>query len=131
MSSESTDKFAADYPWISIEFFERILRREHQDDSIVVKDYTLKAALGKGENYISQMLRARVNYSSSVDLSADHISLIVKASITEKDEWALLAAEFNVFRKEIITYQRIIPDVEQLLRSIDDYSRLSAKYVFK
>lgn len=127
MSSETTNKFAEHYPWISNAFFEQILRREHQDNSIVVKDYTLKAALGKGENYISQMLRVRVNYSSIIDPFVDHISLIVKAAVINNAEMSAIAAELDVFRKEIIVYQQIIPNVEKLLRSIGDYSRLSAK----
>lgn len=129
MSSELKDQFATSYPWISNAFFERILRREHNDDTIVVKDYTLKAALGKGENYASQMIRARVNYSSVKDPSVDSISLIVKAAITNNAEMAALTSELGLFRKEIIAFQQIIPEVEKLLRSIGDYSRLSAKYV--
>lgn len=128
MSSESTE-IAASYPWISNAFFERILRREHNDDSIVVKDYTLKAALGKGENFASQMLRARVNYTSIKDPSADHISLIVKAAVTNNVKMAALHSELGLFRKEIIAFKQIIPEVEKLLRSIGDYSRVSAKYV--
>lgn len=129
MSSETTCQFAASYPWISNSFFEQILRREHQDNTIVVTDYTLKPALGKGENYGSEMLRVRVKYSSKKDPSADHISLIVKAAITSNADSAAIAAEMNVFHKEIIAYQKIIPEVEKLLRSIDDHSRLSARYV--
>lgn len=130
MSSESTIQFAAEYPWISNAFFERILRREHEDNTIVVKDYTLKSALGKGENYASEMLRVRVNYSSLNDPSIDHISLIVKAVMTGNAADAALAAELQVFHKEIITFQQVIPEVEKLLRSIGDHSRLSAKYYF-
>lgn len=124
-STESTENFGTNYPWISNALFERILRREHHDNTIVVKDYTLKAALGKGENYASQMLRARVNYSSTNDPSVDHISLIVKAALT--NEVAAITNELDVFRKEIVTFQQIIPQVEKLLQSIGDYSRLSAK----
>lgn len=123
------DNFEAIYPWISNEFFEKILRREHHDSSIVVRDYTLKAALGKGENYASRMMRVRVNYSSINDPSVDHISLIVKAAITDNAELAAMTEEMGVFRKEIIAFQQIIPEVEKLLRSIGDYSRLSAKFV--
>lgn len=129
MSLETTDPFTANYPWISNAFFERILRREHQDNTIVVKDYTLEPAVGKGENFASQMLRVHVNYSSKNDPSADQISLIVKAVITSNAELAAIAAELEVFHKEIATYQQIIPRVEKLLRSIGDNSRLSAKYM--
>lgn len=129
MSSETTDNYAANYPWISNSFFERILRREHMDNTIVVKDYTLQPALNKGENYASQMLRVRVNYSSINDPTVVHISLIVKAALTNNVEMAALTAELGVFRKEIMVFQHIIPEVDRLLRSIGDYSRLSAKYV--
>lgn len=128
MSSEH-DQFVTNYPWISNEFFENILRREHQDSSIVVKDYILKPAIGKGENYASQMLRVRVNFSSVNNPTVDNISLIVKAALISNVDMAAMTAEIGVFRKEIIAFQKIIPEVEKLLRSIGDYSRLSARYV--
>lgn len=130
MCSQSTDQFAADYSWISNVFFERILRREYNDNTIVVKDYTLTPAIAKGENFTSQMLRIRVNYSSINYPSVNKISLIVKAVITRNTEAAAIAEELEVFHKEIIVFQQIIPAVEKLLRSIGDYSRLSAKYIF-
>lgn len=129
MSSETTDQFSVNYPWISNAFFEKILRREHKDDTIIVNDYTLKPALGKGENYASQMLRVRVNFTSIKDPSANHISLIVK-TVVGNAEVAAVSAELNVFHKEIYTFQQIIPEVEKLLLSIGDHSRLSAKYVY-
>lgn len=128
MSSEH-DQFVTNYPWISNEFFENILRREHQDSSIVVKDYILKPAIGKGENYASQMLRVRVNFSSVNNPTVDNISLIVKAALISNVDMAAMTAEIGVFRKEIIAFQKIIPEVEKLLRSIGDNSRLSARYV--
>lgn len=127
MSSQSTDNIAVNYPWISNAFFERILRREHQDNTIVVKNYSVKPALGKGENYASQMLRVRIEFTSINNPKVEVISLIVKAALIDNVEMAALTTEIGVFRKEIMVFQQIIPEVEKLLRSIGDFSRLSAK----
>lgn len=125
-SSESTIQFGTAYPYITNGFFERILRRELHDDSISVKDYTLKAALGKGENYASQMLRVKVDYSS-INKPTNEISLILKAAITNNAEMTALTHEMGLFRKEISSFKKIIPEVEKLLRSIGDHTQLSAR----
>lgn len=127
-STDATPDFQTVYPWITNAFFERILRADQQDDSITVTGYTLKAALGKGENYASQMLRSRVDYTKSLSNTEVHsISFIIKAVLANA-EMAALTTELGVFRKEIIAFQQVIPAVEKLLRSIGDYSKLSAKY---
>lgn len=124
--TESHD-FQALYPWISNAFFERILRRDQQDDSIIISGYTVKAAIGKGENYASQMLRCKVEYKKLSENKLQAFSFVIKASLVNA-EMAAIANELGVFRKEIFTFQQVIPAVEKLLRSIGDYSQLSAKY---
>lgn len=131
MSSEAPVDFQSLYPWITTEFFERILQREYGDNSIRVRSYTLKAALAKGENYLSQMLRTTVrftaNSSTTVAAAADQsISLIIK-TVLPNAEINTVTAELGLFRKEIVAFQRVIPAVEKLLQSIGDETKLSAR----
>lgn len=126
-STTNAVDFQAFYPWITNEFFERILRRDQQDETIIVHGYTLKAALGKGENYLSQMLRTTVEYTKANATVKSTIGLIIKAVLSDPN-MASLTTELDVFRKEIRIYQEVIPAVERLLRSIgDDQTRISAK----
>lgn len=114
------------YPWISKEFFERIIRREQNDESITVAGYTIKAALGKGENYASQMLRVRVEFLRD-NCEVEFLSLIIKAAITNNADMEALVSDLGAFKKEIIAFKKIIPEVERRLKAIGDETRLSAK----
>lgn len=96
MSSEgeaTTELFQKLYPLIGKEFFQRIIRRDQNDDTIDVVGYTIKAALGQGENYASQMLRVRVEYSrgDKNTATAEHLSLIVKAALRTMPNWKQLS----------------------------------------
>lgn len=128
MSSEAPVDFQSLYPWITTEFFERILQREHDDNSIRVRSYTLKAALAKGENYLSQMLRTTVRFTtdSSTTSAEQSIALIIK-TVSPNAEINAVTAELGLFRKEIVAFQTVIPAVEKLLRSIGDETKLSAR----
>lgn len=126
-TSDALPDFQTLYPWITNAFFERILRADQQDKSIAVKGYTLNAALGKGENFASQMLRCHVEYTKLTGTEVDEsISFIIKAALPNADLSAL-TTELGMFRKEIIAFQQVVPAAEKLLRSIGDYARLSAK----
>lgn len=126
----SAPDFQQLYPWISKEFFERIIRRDQIDDTIVVAGYTIKAALGQGENYASQMLRVRVEYSRGEKIPAtEHLSLIIKATLTNNAKLEEMVSDLGAFKKEIIAFQKLIPEVERRLRAIGDETRLAAKCV--
>lgn len=127
MALNSTD-FPTLYPWICNAFFERILsqcNRNHQQ-SISVSGYTLNAALEKGENYASQMIRANVQFTelnSSSSTTLSH-SFIIKATHPNADSQTV---EKMQFRKEITAYLQVIPAVEKLLQSIGENLKLTAR----
>lgn len=50
------------YPYLTKEYLEGILRSDQCESSITVKDFEVVPALGKGENYSSDILRVKVNY---------------------------------------------------------------------
>ena len=60
MSSEQ--ELATTYPWITNKLFEDVLKKKESCAQISVISILLKKALGKGENYGSDILKAEVKY---------------------------------------------------------------------
>lgn len=117
------EEIISQYPWLTEALFERILRREHATDNIRVTRMVVKSALGKGENYTSQMLRVNVNF---IDGSReDSVPFIVKATL--QDGINDVVVELGLFRKEIENYETVLPTVHAMLRSIGDNTILSGK----
>lgn len=119
---DSSGEFYKIYPWINKNFFENILRKDVGNDNLTVTHFSIKAALGKGENYSSQMIRANVNYK--YNNKENTISLIIKAELIVNE----VSAESGMFFKEIHIYENILPELHKLLLSIGDDTKLSAKY---
>lgn len=117
---------ASFYTWITNEFFQKILQKDHNSKYVVVTSFELHEAIGKGQNYGSDLLRATVHFS--VDgAAAEQIKLIVKTAISTNPAMAVRFAEMGLFRKEITAYDRLLPEVEKRLRSIGDNSKLVPK----
>lgn len=122
----TTKTIQQSYPWITSEFFEEILQKveAQQQQPIKVDSFTVDAALGKGQNYGSNMLRAIVTYRKAHDSNSVSLPLIIKCGITSNPDLAKYHAELGLFRKEINIYERVLPEVEKRLRSIGDDTKL-------
>lgn len=68
---------------VTAEFMEKVLRNSERDQSIEVKDLKTTPAVGKGDNYGSEMIRAKVKYSrnKSGGKVMEAISVVVKISV--------------------------------------------------
>lgn len=51
------------YNWIAEEFLANIIKIN--DNVLKINNFTIKQAVGKGENYNSELLRVNVNYLSN------------------------------------------------------------------
>lgn len=119
---------ASFYPWITNEFFQKILQKDRNSKYVVVTSFELKEAIGKGQNYGSDLLRACVHFT--VDgAAAEKLMLVIKTAISTNPAMARRFAEMGLFRKEITAYERLVPEVEKRLRSIGDNSKLVPKLV--
>lgn len=123
--TDLTPNFSDIYPWITKEFFENILRNDQNNNNIKVEKISIKAALGKGENFTSQMLRVKAVYSAINAENQEH-SFIVKTTIPDPAIDAIIN-EMGLFDVESLVYKDILPQLEKLLQSIGDHTRLSAK----
>lgn len=123
------------YPWIDIDLFQRVLAKDFPNNSIQIKSYHIKPALAKGKNFTSQMCRAFISYTTITSDSNDgdksdlhEIRYIIKAGHSDLKQRAIFN-EMNMFRKEIMIYEHILPEVYKLLDSIGDETKLSPKLV--
>ncbi|KAJ6649181.1 hypothetical protein Bhyg_04415, partial [Pseudolycoriella hygida] len=86
---------------------------------ITKKRYSLKPALKKGENYLSQMIRAIVDYK--VNNEDNQINFVIKAQISKA------AYENDLFLREISVFKYVIPLAEELLKRVGDDTKFSAR----
>lgn len=122
---QDTSDIVAMYPWLTTELFTRILQKDFPDNVVHVQKYSVKAALAKGENFASQMLRATVTYKIGTDDSPRDVRLIIKATLDNMNARAVLD-EKEMFLREIVSFEYILPSVHKLLQSVGDHTKLSA-----
>ena len=119
---ENTD-YTSLYPYLNKEFFEKVLNGDTKIYS--VSDYTIDAALGKGENYTSQMLRCCVNYTCVKTNEKKSTKYVIKAAIVVNQTANEMIQELGLFKSEIAIYKLVLPQVEKLLKSIGDNTKLA------
>lgn len=123
-SSSNCNDLHLNYPWINTSLFEKCIQKDHKNDDVIIIDsFTLAPALKKGENYLSQMMRAKVDYK--INNVANQINFIIKAQLLNAPESLRLN---ELFSREIAVFQYVIPRAEELLKGIGDDTKFSAKY---
>lgn len=111
------------YPWINTSLFEKLIRRDYTNNEvIVVETFSLAPALKKGENFLSQMIRAKVDYK--INSVANQINFVIKAQIMNELE---SFQQNELFSREIAVFEYVIPFAEELLKGIGDDTKFSAK----
>ncbi|XP_055544366.1 uncharacterized protein LOC129729654 [Wyeomyia smithii] len=111
------------YSFITKEYLEGILQKEQCESVVSVKEFTVVPALGKGENYSSDILRVKINYVTG---SNNHRTqtYIVKSSLATEG-MADLLEQYDVFHREIAVYRNVMPRVERMLATIGYRSKLA------
>lgn len=106
------------YPWIDNNLFEEMLRIDFPTENLIIRKYFLMSATGSGENYCSQMIRAKVNYV--IDSENKQTNFIIKAEI-------LTQGRKELFNREISAYNELLPKVNDLLNRIGDKSKVHGR----
>lgn len=122
---ESVD-FQVTYPWLTKKLFQGIIEKEFPENVVKTENFAINAALAKGENFGSQMLRAIVSYTMDDKEVIHEKRFIIKAPVIDLNVRAYLAA-LKIAEKEISSFKYILPEVYRLLEKIDDYTKMSAK----
>ncbi|XP_069690901.1 uncharacterized protein [Periplaneta americana] len=113
--------------WLDNEFLENALKFGEENPGIRVTWSEVKPATIAGDNYGSDMYRAKVK------IQEEEKSIIIKASKpSSKGEMANMLTKSNVFEQEINTFTTVLPAVEQLLKKIykENFSPIAAKYLY-
>lgn len=105
-----TDKFP---DFISKELFEKSLKNGFSNDSIIITDYEITMGSSTGDNYCSDIYRAKIVYTKDGKPN-NSIFLIVKAMpFVEARSPAL--DDLEVFDKEVTMYTETIPKISKIL----------------
>lgn len=99
--------------YISKDLFEKSLRNGFKDSSIVINDYEISMGSSAGDNYCSDIYRAKISYTKSGE-SNNTISLIIKAMpFVESRSPAM--NDLEVFDKEVRMYTDTLPKISDIL----------------
>ena len=95
--------------WLNKEFLETALRKGYNKPALRIIDYDVRAAVGKGENYCSDMYRLSI-HSSDGRISR----LIIKKELKE-GEFAKVVQVSTVFSREIQMYSLTAVQLHSIL----------------
>lgn len=106
----TTDKFPE---YLSKDFLEKSLQNGFKTSKITIIDYEINAGSSAGDNYCSDIYRAKVIYTKD-GKAKNEISLIIKAMPFVESRSPTLD-KLEVFDKEVKMYMDIIPKISKLL----------------
>lgn len=96
-------------------------------EQLKLKTFTVHDAIGKADNFCSNILRVSATFCyDSNNLFEQTQNFIVKSSL-EVVEFDSINDECGYFSKEIIVYDKILPEVERLLLLIGDKTRIAPR----
>lgn len=114
--------------WITFDIIENLMRRSKGDTELKLKTFTVHDAIGKAENFCSNIVRVSATFCYDSKSSVEQTqNFIVKSSI-EVGVFDSLNDEVAYFPKEIVVYDKILPEVQKLLLSIGDKTRIAPRY---
>lgn len=114
--------------WLNETFFENILRTREKDSTISVDSLQVSLASGKGEHYASIIFRGKFN--SVQNGNKKRYNVIIKAPYEENELANDIFKQYNFFGQEMEMYDRILPECQKLLATIDDHSQISPQSLF-
>lgn len=117
--------------WITFDLVENLIRTSNGDDKLKLKTFTVLDGIGKAENFCSNIVRVAASFCNASSSSNEQTqNFIVKLSL-DVDEFDASNDEIAYFTKEIIVYERLLPEAEKLLLSIGDERPIAPRYTEK
>ncbi|KAH8417043.1 hypothetical protein KR222_001855 [Zaprionus bogoriensis] len=104
---------AAAPDWVTIDYFRDLLKAEKSEFK-EIKDFRVKKATEAGDNYLSVMLSVDIDYATTSGGSAT-TSFMLKVPTSTESLNAIIEL-MAPFKKEIIMYNDVIPQLEELYR---------------
>lgn len=102
-------------------YLKNVLQKHEKTEVINVKEFSCVPAIAAGNNYASMILRANVKYTKHGNHAEK--SLIIKTSVLDP-EMAKSIKEYGIYQREVLMYDRILPQFHALLESFGDHEKL-------
>lgn len=113
--------------FLTKEYLINVLQKYEKTDDIKVKEFNCTPAVAAGNNYASMLLRASVQYTKN-DQNVEK-SLIIKTTPSDP-ELAKSVEQYGVYKREILMYDRILPQYHKLLESVGDNEKLFSPAIY-
>ncbi|KAJ4435740.1 hypothetical protein ANN_18357 [Periplaneta americana] len=97
--------------WLNKNFLETALRSYRKPSNLRVTKFDVKAAVGKGDNYCSDLYRVKVHVSDG-----SVYNLIIKRELSEDGEIARIVKNSTVFSREIYMYSTTAVELAKILQ---------------
>ncbi|XP_023305293.2 uncharacterized protein LOC111687109 [Lucilia cuprina] len=110
--------------WLTKNYIEEVLKVYHKDLTLKIEKFNIKPAFGKGENYGGFLTKAHVVYNLKNGQEQKENHFICKTSY-EDDAFAKEKMKsYDIFNREMILYEEVLPKMNDLLKEIDDMEQL-------
>lgn len=108
---------ANEYPeWLTSDLFEEFLKRDYNDFKQIT-NFVVEPAVKTGENYLTIMLRAKLEVALKNSKVAQMATFMIKIKPATENMQQLIQ-EWQLFRKEQIAYSQLIPAYEKYYQNI-------------
>lgn len=117
-----------DFPWLTKSYMQTILKNYYHDEALIIQEFRVASASGKGENYGGVLLRVFVKFQSS-NRSEVTTSYVLKAQIWN-DVTKNTLKVYDIHNKEMEIYEKVLPKIRKLLLEIGDKSDTFPNTIF-
>lgn len=103
--------------WLDETFVLKSLRTYFPDQNIKIHDFKANSALGKGENFLSDILRLTVTYMETTANTTNELqskNLICKLGLSDPKVLDQISS-LNIYSKEMEMYEKILPKIKVII----------------
>ncbi|XP_037031473.1 uncharacterized protein LOC119070988 [Bradysia coprophila] len=115
--------------WVNKEFFTTVIRHHTADDKAEVSNFDVKTNAKPGENFVSLILRAEINYTTSIQ-GAGSLSVVIKLPPTSGIESEFCETS-PIYVTEQDMYDGPLHDIDNLLASVGDSAKTHPKLIYQ
>lgn len=115
--------------WIDKEFFTTVIRHHTSDGEAEILNFDVKTNAKPGENFVSLILRAEINYTTSIS-GASSLSVVIKLPPTSGIESEFCETS-PIYVTEQDMYDGPLHDIKNLLVSVGDFAKTHPKLIYQ
>lgn len=113
--------------WLTNDYLQEVLQQYLKDETVEIETVDIRPVNPKGENYASVMSRLRIKFKTSTEKTLQELSFIMKYSYESDPFLANIMAGYEVYQTEMEMYEKILPQLAELLQNAGDKEHLFAK----